>query len=67
MKMIPVNSTAISAIGYEPMTKTMNVKFRNNNRIYTFCGVPSFIFDDFISANSKGQYYDQHIRDRYRC
>lgn len=66
MKMISVYSSAISAIGYDPITQKMNIQFRNSGT-YTFCRVPSYIFESFFSANSKGKYHDQYIRDHYHC
>ena len=64
--MIPVNSSAISAVGYDKNTQQMQIRFVQGHT-YTFCRVPQKIFDDLLSATSKGTYYDRHIRDRYHC
>lgn len=66
MEMIWVDSSAISAVGYDHETQQMQIKFVQG-RTYTFCGVPQHIFDGLLSAGSKGTYYDRHIRDRYHC
>ncbi len=66
MQMIPVRSRAISAVGYDPSTLQMYIRFKQGNT-YTFCRVPQNVFDGLLSASSKGVYYDNHIRDRYRC
>jgi hypothetical protein len=66
MNLIPVRSSAISAIGYDPLTHRMQIKFTQGH-IYNFCGVPQFIFDGFLAAPSKGRYYDYHIKDKYHC
>jgi len=66
MNMIPVRSSAISAIGYDPAACQMRVKFVQGNT-YSFCRVPQHVFDAFLAAGSKGHYYDAHIRDRYQC
>jgi KTSC domain len=66
MKMISVSSSAIAAVGYDPATRHMQIKFKNSGT-YSFCGVPQQIFDGLLSANSKGRYYDQYIRGRYHC
>lgn len=66
MEMIRVSSSAISAVGYDPETQQMQIKFVQG-RTYTFCRVPQHIFDGLLSAGSKGTYYDNHIRDRYPC
>lgn len=66
MNMIPVNSSAISSIGYDPISKGMKVMFKQG-KTYDFCNVPQHIFDSFISSTSKGIYYNSYIRDRYQC
>ena len=66
MEMIPVNSSAISAIGYDSQTSRMNIEFQQGDTYY-YCNVPQQIFVNFLNAYSKGRYYDQYIKDRYRC
>lgn len=66
MQMIPVRSSAISAIGYDPLTRQMRIRFQSGST-YTFCRVPSEIFAGLRSASSKGRYYDRRIRGRYQC
>lgn len=64
--MISVSSSAIAAVGYDPDSQRMQIRF-NNSGTYTFCRVPRYIFDGLLSASSKGRYYDQYIRGRYQC
>ncbi|MEL1263078.1 KTSC domain-containing protein [Pseudoxanthomonas putridarboris] len=66
MDMIRVNSSAISAIGYDQRTMRMSIRFIQGDT-YDFCGVPAHIFQDLLNAKSKGTYYNDHIRDRYQC
>ncbi len=66
MKMIPVQSSAINAVGYDPLTGRMDIEFAEGN-VYPFCGVPQSVFDGLLSASSVGGYYNQYIRDRYQC
>ena len=66
MEMIRVVSSAISAVGYEPKTMLMKVRFVGGNT-YDFCRVPQSVVDRFMKAPSKGDFYNSHIRDRYRC
>ncbi len=66
MQMIPVRSSAISAIGYDESAMRMQIRFTQGHT-YTFCRVPQQIFDGLLTAGSKGAYYDRHIRDRYHC
>ena len=66
MEMIRVRSTAIVAAGYDPNTRRMKIKFEQGHT-YDFCGVPAHIFESFMGAGSKGTYYNNHIKNRYRC
>lgn len=66
MQMIAVNSSAISAVGYEADTMQMRIRFKQGDT-YTFCRVPQSIFEGLLAASSKGSYYDRHIRDKYHC
>ncbi|WP_269669772.1 KTSC domain-containing protein [Pseudomonas citronellolis] len=64
--MIPVRSSVIEAIGYDPATRRMKIKFKQG-RTYDFCGVPPDVYQELMSAGSIGSYYDRAIRDRYQC
>ncbi len=66
MEMIRVSSSAMDAIGYDPKLQRMYIMFHQGDT-YTFCRVPQMIFDGLLAAHSKGRYYDQHIKDRYKC
>jgi hypothetical protein len=61
--LIPVDSSAIRAVGYDG--STLAVEF-HNGRIYDHPDVPGSIFEDFMRASSKGAYYNQYIRGRYK-
>ncbi len=66
MQMIPVRSSAMVAVGYDPQTRRMKIAF-TQGRTYDFCGVPQYVFDGLMSTSSKGRYYNDHIKDRYQC
>lgn len=66
MNRIPVHSTNIRAIGYELETQTLEVEFYSGG-IYKYSGVPESIFQGLMQATSKGSYFHDHIRARYRC
>lgn len=66
MDMIRVSSSAISAIGYDAATMRMKITFVQGHT-YDFCMVPASVFNGLLHANSKGRYYNDHIRDRYQC
>lgn len=64
--MIPVNSSAMGAVGYDPSSKRMKIRFDQGDT-YDYCGVPQSVFDGLMNAHSKGGYYNDHIKDRYQC
>jgi hypothetical protein len=61
--MIPVSSSFIRAVGYDGSTLT--VEFRNG-KTYDHPNVPYSIYAGLMEATSKGRYYSNHIRGRYR-
>ncbi|AUF96919.1 KTSC domain-containing protein [Pseudomonas sp. 02C 26] len=66
MQMVPVRSSAITAVGYDAATRRMKIAFKQG-RTYDYCGVPSEVYQGLINARSVGTYYDRVIRDRYQC
>jgi len=66
MKMIEVDSRAISHIGYDNKTLGMKITFKQSGT-YNYCNVPQSIFDEFLNASSVGTYYAQNIKDEYNC
>jgi len=63
MSLIPVNSSAITAIGYA--NGVLAVRFHHTG-IYYHPGVPYPVFVGLMRAGSKGAYYNRHIRGRYK-
>ena len=61
--LIQVNSSAISAVGYDGYTLT--VEF-HSGRVYDHPGVPASIWHGLMNASSIGAYYNRYIRGRYR-
>lgn len=64
MEMIPVNSSNILAIGYNPDSATLTIEFKGNSE-YEYYDVPQHEFDNFLAANSKGGYGNQNIYKKY--
>lgn len=66
MEMHHVNSSAIEAVGYESGSMRLRIRF-TGGREYDFCGVPQALYEQFMSAYSLGDFYNDHIRGRYGC
>jgi hypothetical protein len=63
MVVTPVSSSAIRAVGYDGYVLT--VEFHNGG-VYDHPGVPYEVYAELMAADSKGTYYSQYIRGRYR-
>jgi hypothetical protein len=64
LKLIPVQSSNIKAIGYSPETREMRVQF-NSGAIYTHADVPVRKHAEFIAAKSKGGHYNDNFRGKH--
>jgi hypothetical protein len=62
--MIPVNSSAIAAVGYDGYY--LYVQFRTSNTIYTHPAVPEAVYHGLMSAPSMGAFYNKNIRGKYK-
>lgn len=65
MERIPVDSSNISSIGFDEESNTLEVEFRSG-AIYQYFDVPLAVFEGLSDADSKGQYFAQHIKGYYR-
>jgi hypothetical protein len=65
MERIPVSSSTIAAMGYDPTTCTLEVEF-NSGTLYQYTGVPQGEFEAFMQAESKGSYLHTNIK-KYPC
>ena len=65
MEMIPVQSSNISAIGYDDSNGTLVIEFTSGSA-YEYYDVPQYEFDNLLNADSKGSYAHQNIYKNYR-
>ncbi|HFJ9453591.1 TPA: KTSC domain-containing protein [Bacillus tropicus] len=61
MTMIPVNSSNLSAVGYDERTQTLRVSFRNRT-VYDYYNVPENLYQGLMAASSHGGYLDRYIK-----
>ncbi|HEV3275971.1 MAG TPA: KTSC domain-containing protein [Terriglobia bacterium] len=61
-----VDSSSISEIGYDVTTGTLEVAF-NNGGVYRYLEVPDSLYQAFETCDSKGRFFNQNIRNVYRC
>lgn len=60
-----VASSAIATIAYDAVAEELHVTFHETGR-YVYSRVPRGVYDAFMRAESKGAFFHEHIRDRYR-
>lgn len=64
MNRVPVSSSNIAQIGYEPDSQILEIEFLNG-WVYQYSSVPPNVFDEIMAASSKGRYFSVYIKDRY--
>ena len=62
----PVKSSYLSAIGYDPATQTLDIKFAVGGKTYRYHGVPPSVHSGLLSAKSHGSFFASSIRGRFR-
>lgn len=63
--MIPVVSSNIASIGYEPADRYLFTKFKNGG-VYRSEDVAPQVFEDFKAAESAGKFFAAEIRGQYQ-
>ena len=63
---LPVESTALSSVGYSKAKHILEVEFRKQGLIYRYLDVPENVFRELLEAPSKAGYYNDNIRGHYQ-
>ena len=59
-----VDSSMISSIGYDFQSSTLEVEFKNGV-VWDYPGFPEYLWYEFETADSKGKYFRQNIKEQY--
>lgn len=63
IKLNPVESNQVKAIGYDPDTKTLAVTFtRGQGAIYHYPDITAETYEAFVCAESIGKFFGAHIQ-----
>lgn len=65
MDRVPVKSSTIKAIGYDPHAITLEIEF-NDGSVYQYFDVPTDVHIKFLQATSLGQFFGKQIRGHFR-
>ena len=61
MNLIPVSSSDLQAVGYDPETHRLQVEFCNGS-LYEYYSVPESVHRELMAAASHGSYFAAHIK-----
>jgi hypothetical protein len=64
VKRIRVRSSAIATVAYSRSKELLEIEFSNGNR-YRYRGVPATVYEELMTAPSRGHYFLERIRDSY--
>ncbi|MGQ0840730.1 KTSC domain-containing protein [Actinokineospora sp.] len=59
-----MESASIASVGYDGMTGTLEVEFRNGG-VYQYIDVPKRLYWRLMSADSLGAFLNLEIKDRH--
>lgn len=59
-------STSISKSDYDPETQVLSIWFVTSGKRYDYEAVPPEVYAALRNAFSKGRFFNDHIRDRFR-
>jgi hypothetical protein len=65
MEMVPVESSQLAAVGFDPATRELQIEFKRGT-LYRFPGVPPDVHAGLMAAASKGRFFYYRIRWSYR-
>lgn len=64
-EMIPVTSSQIQSVGYNPNTKQLRISFLKNGSTYEYDGVNQEVFDGLVNAPSVGSYFGAVVKGAF--
>jgi hypothetical protein len=64
MRMTFVESSLIQAVGYDAERRLLEIAF-TSGRAYWYAEVPPEVYQNLLAAESKGEYFLNHIREVY--
>ena len=65
MDRVPVTSSNLASVGYDPANSTLEVEFLNGG-LYQYFDVPGHEHEALMQASSHGKYFSAYIRNTYR-
>jgi hypothetical protein len=66
MQPVDWNSILLEAGTYHDQLAVLELAFRSG-AVYFYFGVPAQTYHELLRAESKGRYFNSHIRNRFAC
>jgi hypothetical protein len=64
LERLELDSSALAWVRYVPEQRVLQVGSRTG-RVYDYFDVPPEIYSELLAAESKGRYYNHHIRNEF--
>ena len=64
MQRTEIASSSLLSIGYNADHRVLEIEF-STGRIYHYFNVPFSVYQGLMLAESKGEYFQSHIRDKF--
>lgn len=65
MRVTAVESTTLATVSFDQVRELLELEFRSQG-VYRYFGVPTTVHEALLAAPSKGGYFNQAIRPRFR-
>ena len=65
MRVATVESTTLATVAYDEAREVLQLEFCSR-AVYLYFGVPPTVHQALLGAPSKGKYFNQNIRGRFR-
>jgi len=64
MPRVDFNSTSLNAAAYRDQSAVLDLEFKSG-AVYRYFTVPANTYQELLWAESKGAYFNHHIRNRF--
>jgi hypothetical protein len=61
MERKPLSSSSIASVGYDPVSRRLEIEFHNGS-LYEYFSVPQATFKALITASSAGRYLNEEFK-----
>ncbi len=66
LESIPLQSRTLVRVAYDAQQSILQLEF-HGGAIYQYFQVPASIYQELLTAESKGLYFNRSIRDQFLC